>query len=508
MKPDIEEPESPGRRRTDERATHVENLRRRIAASAELEEELRGQAALLRELTENIHQVFWLSSADEQEVFYVSPSYEHIFGRSCDSLLRKPMSWLKAIHPKDRPRIRAEMARECDERFTREYRIVRPDGAVRWILSRGYPVADKQGHIFRMAGQAEDVTERKQVEAKLQQLAAIVESSEAAIVSKDLDGRIQTWNRAAERIFGYGAEDVIGQNIALLIPANRKAEEAAILQKMRKGKPIQHYETERLKKDGTLLPVSLTISPVRDAFRRIVGASKILQDLTERKEAEKRTQMFTQEIVAAREEQRRQVSAALHHDVGSLAVGISAYLDAIESDLHSGKPAQAIKWLKRTRKLFDKSVVRLKGLAVELRPPELDVLGLRAALRQHISQITKQKGIQIRFRETRQGHPVPAKAATIPFRVAQEALTNAVKHGHAKRIDLDLRTSKKEIRLTIRDNGKGFDPAQQSRRATPQLGLRVMREMAEGAVREEATARGRTGRSVSRSSPRQEGDRP
>jgi PAS domain S-box-containing protein len=528
-------------RGTDEQATHVENLRRRIAASAGLEQELRGQEALLRELTENIHQVFWLSSADEREVFYVSPSYKHIFGRSCDSLLRKATSWLKAIHPKDRPRIEAEMARECGEKLSREYRIVRPDGAIRWILARGYPVRDKLGHIFRMAWQAEDVTERKQAEAELQKLAAIVESSEDAIISQDLDGKIQTWNWAAERIFGYRAEEVIGQNITLLIPANRKAEEPAILAKMRKGERISHYETIRLKKGRHPLEVSLTISPVRDAYGKIVGASKIMRDLAERKEAERRTRMFSQEIVTAREEERRRVSSALHHDVGSMAVGISAYLDAIESDLHSGKPGEAIRWLKRTRKLFDESVVRLKGLAVELRPPELDVLGLRAALRQLLSHIAKQRGTRIRFREMRPGHPVPAKAATIPFRVAQEALTNAIKHGHAKRVDLDLRTSKKEIRLTVRDDGKGFDPAQLSRRATPQLGLRVLREMAASAggaftvdsrrgrgttvrlslpietggmrltkatVREKAAARGKSSRSASRSLPRQEASRP
>jgi PAS domain S-box-containing protein len=263
------------------------NFQEQIAASARLEQQFRGQEALLRELTENIHQVFWLASANYRQVFYVSPSYEDTWGRSCESLLRNPMSWLEAIHPDDRPGIEAQLARNRGQRSTREYRIVRPDSAVRWILARGYPVRDKRGRPCRIAGLAEDITERKQAEAKIQQLAAIVQSSDDAIVSKDLDGRILTWNRAAERIFGYRAKEVIGQNVMLLIPENLKADETAILEKLRKGERIQNDESIRLKKDETPLPVSLTISPFRDASGKIVGASTIMRDLGERQRAEK-----------------------------------------------------------------------------------------------------------------------------------------------------------------------------------------------------------------------------
>src|SRR5208283_5452349 len=124
------------------------------------------------------------------------------------------------------------------------------------------------------------------IEAGAAQLAAIVESSSDAIISKDLEGAILTWNAAAERLFGYRPEEVIGQNIALLVPEDRKAEEIAILQKVRKGEGVQHYEAIRVKKDETPLPVSLTISPVRDAAGNIVGTSKIVRDISERKRAE------------------------------------------------------------------------------------------------------------------------------------------------------------------------------------------------------------------------------
>jgi len=211
----------------------------------------------------------------------------------------------------------------------------------------------------------------------------------------------------------------------------------------------------------------------------IFGISVFGKDITERKKAERRMQMFSHEIVTTRENERRHLASVLHHEVGSLAVGISAYLDAIEEDLRSEKHGKALRWMPRTRELFDRSLKRLKGLAVELRPPELDVLGLGAALRQHFSLVTKRGGIRIRFKEGQHGNRLIGDTAIVLFRVAQEALTNAIKHGLAKRAAVDLLTLKKEVRLTIRDNGKGFDRSEQMKLPMSHLGLRVMREMAD-----------------------------
>ncbi len=148
------------------------------------------------------------------------------------------------------------------------------------------PVRSADGTIARYIAIKQDVSERKRIEAGAAQLAAIVAYSSDAIISKDLDGTILTWNAAAGRLFGYAAEAVIGQNIALLIPEDCKAGEIAILEKVRKGEGVQHYESIRLKKDGTPLAVSLTISPVKDAAGNIVGTSKIIRDISEHKRAE------------------------------------------------------------------------------------------------------------------------------------------------------------------------------------------------------------------------------
>ncbi len=119
-----------------------------------------------------------------------------------------------------------------------------------------------------------------------ERLAAIVESSEDAIISKTLDGVIRTWNRGAERLFGHRAEEAVGQSITLIIPPDRLSEETDILARLARGERIEHYETVRLAKDGRLIDISLTISPVRDATGRIVGASKVARDVTERRQAE------------------------------------------------------------------------------------------------------------------------------------------------------------------------------------------------------------------------------
>src|ERR1700674_1471353 len=135
-------------------------------------------------------------------------------------------------------------------------------------------------------GTIEDLTERERAEQAQAYLAAIVTSSVDAIVSKTLEGTITTWNAGAERMFGYTAEEMIGQSIRRLIPPELRDEEDRILERIRAGERLEHYETVRLTKDGHRFPVSLTISPIKDAAGKIIGASKIARDITERRQAE------------------------------------------------------------------------------------------------------------------------------------------------------------------------------------------------------------------------------
>src|ERR1700730_11778525 len=128
--------------------------------------------------------------------------------------------------------------------------------------------------------------DRRQTERAGDLLAAIVDCSDDAIISKTLDGVITSWNNSAERMFGYTREEAVGQHITLIIPEDRRDEEVKIVQRLRRGERVDHFETVRLRKDGTLLDLNLTISPVKDAAGRVVGASKVARDITERKQIE------------------------------------------------------------------------------------------------------------------------------------------------------------------------------------------------------------------------------
>jgi PAS domain S-box-containing protein len=169
--------------------------------------------------------------------------------------------------------------------FSVEYRITHSERGERWLTSIGQVTRERHGWPARMSGITLDVTERRHADGAQARLAAIVESSDDAIVAKNLDGVIQSWNAGAQRLFGYTAEEAVGRPITILIPQERRAEELAIMARLRQGERIEQFETVRMAKDGRRLEVSLTVSPVRDSTGRVIGASKIARDVTEQKRA-------------------------------------------------------------------------------------------------------------------------------------------------------------------------------------------------------------------------------
>jgi len=183
--------------------------------------------------------------------------------------------------------LRSIVARfHLDGRWQGELTHTRKNGTSLTVLSRWVLTRD-QGTGAEVVMEANiDITQAKEADRASNLLAAIVDSSDDAIISKNLNGVITSWNKAAERVFGHTAEEAVGRNITLIIPADRLAEETTILEQLKRGQRIDHFETVRMRKDGTLLDVSLTISPVKDATGRIIGASKVARDITERKHAE------------------------------------------------------------------------------------------------------------------------------------------------------------------------------------------------------------------------------
>jgi PAS domain S-box-containing protein len=172
----------------------------------------------------------------------------------------------------------------------------RPDGTLFPFLPFPTPLFDHNGDLTGAVNMLVDLTELKRAEEAGNHLAAIVESSFDAIVSKDVNGVIKSWNRGAERLFGYTADEIIGKPVTTLIPADHLDEEPQILARIRSGERVESFETIRQRKDGSLVPVSLTVSPVRDASGRIIGASKIARDISASKESEQRIHMLMREV--------------------------------------------------------------------------------------------------------------------------------------------------------------------------------------------------------------------
>ncbi len=172
----------------------------------------------------------------------------------------------------------------------------RPDGTRISFLAFPTPLFDEDGNLTGAVNMLVDLTERTIVDETAQRFSAIVESSDDAIIAKDLKGTIISWNRGAERLFGYTAAEIIGKPVTILIPLDRHNEEPDILARIHRGERIDHYETIRRRKDGTLVEISLSVSPIRSRDGRVIGASKIARDITERKRAEEQQHLLIREM--------------------------------------------------------------------------------------------------------------------------------------------------------------------------------------------------------------------
>jgi PAS domain S-box-containing protein len=172
----------------------------------------------------------------------------------------------------------------------------RPDGTRVPFIPYPTPLFDASGMLIGAVNMLIDITDRKRAEEVKQRLASIVQFSADAIISKSLDGIIQSWNAGAERIFGYSTDEAIGQPVLMLIPPDRQNEEPEILARIRRGEHIDHYETVRRRKDGSLIDISLSVSPIKDADGRVVGASKIARDITERRRAQEQRELLFREM--------------------------------------------------------------------------------------------------------------------------------------------------------------------------------------------------------------------
>lgn len=347
-------------------------------------------------------------------------------------------------------------------------------------------------------------------------LAAIVNSSEDAIVSKNLDGIITSWNGGAERLFQYSREEAVGRSITLVIPPDRLDEEPGILNRLRRGESVDHFETVRMRKDGSQIDVSLTISPVRDASGRIVGASKVARNITEEKRAERalreselrlrelasqleekvkiRTAELTQRneevlgqsnelrelsvrLMAAQDQERRFVARELHDSAGQTIAGLSWSLSRI-AKVASAEFPTLIEEAKVAEEMIQQLSREIRTASYLLHPPLLDEAGLESAIRAYIDGLPARGGPTVTLERTGEIGRLPPDVELICFRILQECLTNVVRHSGSKAAIIRMRGDADTLWLEVQDFGRGISP---ERLATIQkqgagLGTRGMRE--------------------------------
>jgi PAS domain S-box-containing protein len=312
------------------------------------------------------------------------------------------------------------------------------------------------------------------------QLAAIVESSDDAIVSKSLDGIISSWNRSAEGLFGYSADEAIGQHITLIVPPDRREEEVGILEKLRRGERVDHFETVRMRKDGTTLDISLTISPVRDPAGRIVGASKVARDISERKRAEQAHQEaeLAARLLQVQDEERRRIARELHDGVGQLLSAVGMNVSQILREKGKLSPS-AVRSAEDMMFSIERASAEIRTVSYLLHPPMLDEIGLPTALRWYADGFAERSKIKVAV-EVPADFPRLIQAYELSlFRIAQECLTNIHRHSGSFTAFIRLSCADGKIDLEIRDEGKGINQEIQSKLnsgASVGVGFRGMQE--------------------------------
>ena len=244
--------------------------------------------------------------------------------------------------------------------------LVKKDGSECPIDDSAAPIRNEQGHVSGCVLIFRDVTQQRLIEREkasqlitARLLAAIVESSDDAIISKSLEGIIQSWNAAAERLFGFTAEEAVGQHISLVIPTDRITEEDQIIASLKAGNRIEHFETERVRKDGQRIIVSLSISPIKDDSGNVVGASKIVRDVTERMQLMKDLQRLASDLSAA-DQRKNEFLATLAHELRNPLAPMSNMLEVVKRAADDGKV------VKQAHETFERQLNQMVRLVDDL----------------------------------------------------------------------------------------------------------------------------------------------
>ena len=399
-------------------------------------------------------------------------SAEKLFGYTAEEMIGKP---IHILIPPDRP----EEETQILERIRRGERIehyetqrIRKDGRVMDIVITVSPLKDALGRIIGASKIARDITDRKRWEkAELAQsfLGALVASAEDAIVSKTLEGIVTSWNPAAERLFGYRAEEIVGKSIVILIPEGHPNEEPEILARIRRGERIEHYETKRVRKDGSLVDIALTVSPIKDLLGRIIGASKIARDITQQKQAEAREREAlrqAQEASRMAEEAnsaKDEFLATISHELRTPMTAILGWTRMLMSgEVGPENQRKALETIDRNARsqaqliedLLDISRIVSGKLRIEYKL--VDMAAVVAASLEAVRLTAETKRIRIQTNVAPGSVPVLGDAERLQ-QVVWNLLSNSIKFTPAGGVvEIQLQRAESRAELQVIDNGIGI----------------------------------------------------